>query len=77
MDECDITELELETLREIRKWLGAGTFEYYHIRQKIPGYGRGIHRRLCGDGYLEMSHVSGKAKVWKVSDKTLKLLGAP
>ena len=77
MEELDVDELDIATLKTIHNHFGRGKFEYFHIRQQIPSYDRRIHRKLCGSGYLEVSHISGKANVWKVGAKTLKLLRVP
>jgi len=63
-----------EAATEIFRLFGRGSFEYYHIRNKIPDYSIGLHRKLIVYNYLEVARVSGKARIWKVADKTLKLV---
>jgi hypothetical protein len=53
---------------------GSTPKEFYQIKNEIPGYTRGFHQILAKSGSLEICGLAYKAKLWKVSDKTLKSL---
>jgi hypothetical protein len=67
-DECT------KFVKEIHKKFGVGTFEFFHSRRNIPEYTLGTHRRLHKDGYIEVKGYSGKARLYGLTDKSLKLV---
>lgn len=49
-------------------------FEFFHVRQKIPGYTVGVHHRFAHAGVIVITGVSGKAKLWSMTEPGIKAI---
>jgi hypothetical protein len=72
--EENTVEVYSEMAKVIFKQFGRGEFEYYHIRKNIPRYNPIVHRKMSAYKYIEVARMSRKARVWKVTDKTVRLV---
>ena len=64
-----------DIIRQIYSNFYKGHFEYFHVRNKIPGYNHGLHMRLAHCGAISRIEHRGKVKIWKISDVALTKFG--
>jgi hypothetical protein len=60
-------------VQEIYRKFSTGSFEFHHLNRAISGYGRGEHVKFHHEGYIEVKGYSGKARVYRLTEKALKL----
>ena len=69
MKECE------EFVKKLHLKFGVGTFEFFHTRKLgVEGYSLGVHRKLHREGYIEVMNYSGKARLYGLTKKAMKII---